>query len=102
MHETYPAIVRQAKKENAVIFWGDETRINNQAYHIAGFAQKGHTPTVPSFSKPEKTNMVSAISNQGTCHFLCYNENLPQQLFIDFMQHLVKTRTGKFWLLLTI
>ena len=36
MHETYPAIVKQAKKEDAVIFWGDETGINNQAYHVKG------------------------------------------------------------------
>ena len=54
MHETYPAIVKKAKQEDAVIYWGDETGINNQAYHVAGFAPKGQTPTVPSFSKVEK------------------------------------------------
>lgn len=32
MHETYPSIVKQAKKEDAVIFWGDETGFNNQSY----------------------------------------------------------------------
>ena len=39
-------IVKQAKKEDTVIFWGDETGINNQAYHIKGFAPKGQIPAV--------------------------------------------------------
>ena len=95
MHETYPAIVKKAKKEDAVIYWGDETGINNQAYHAKGFAPKGQTPTVPSFSKMEKINMISAINNQGSCHFLCYEENMTQQRFIDFMGRLVKDADRK-------
>ena len=95
MHETYPAIVKKAKQEDAVIYWGDETGINNQAYHVTGFAPKGQTPTVPSFSKVEKINMISAISNQGSCHFLCYEENMTQQRFIDFMERLIKDTDRK-------
>ena len=95
MHETYPAIVKKAKQEDAVIYWGDETGINNQAYHVAGFAPKRQPPTVPSFSKVEKINMISAISNQGSCHFLCYEENMTQQRFIDFMERLIKDTDRK-------
>ena len=40
MHETYPAIVEKAKKEDAEIYRGDETGINNQAYHIKGYSHK--------------------------------------------------------------
>lgn len=39
--------------------------------------------------------MISAISNQGTCHFLCYDENMTQQRFIDFMGRLVKDTDRK-------
>lgn len=95
MHETYQSIVKQAKKEDAVIFWGDETEINNQAYDVKGFAPKGQTLAVPSFSKTEKINMISAINNQGSCHFLCYEENMTQQRFIDFMGRLVKDTDRK-------
>lgn len=95
MHETYPAIVKKAKQEDAVIFWGDETGINNQSYHASGFAPKGQTPTIPSFSKVEKINMISAINNYGTCHFLCYEENMTQQLFIGFMERLIKEADRK-------
>lgn len=89
MNDNYPDIVKKAKKEDAIIFWGDETGINNQSYHARGFAPKGNTPVIPSFSKIEKINMISAINNYGTCHFLCYDENMTQQLFIDFMERLV-------------
>jgi len=33
--------------------------------------------------------MISAINNYGACHFICYDENMIQQLFIDFMGRLV-------------
>lgn len=95
IHETYPDIAKKAKKEDAVIYWDDETGINNQVYHAAGFAPKGRTPAIPSFLKVEKINMISAISNQGSCHFLCYEENMTQQRFIDFMERLVKDTDRK-------
>ena len=95
MNETYPDIVKQAQKEDAIIFWGDETGINNRSYYESGFAPKGHPPVVPSFSNIEKINMISAINNQGTCHFLCYEETMTQQLFIDFMERLVNETDRK-------
>lgn len=89
MHEKYPAIVEKAKKEDATIYWGDETGINNQEYYVRGFSPKGVTPVVPSFSKVEKINMISAINAQGTCRFMCYEDNMTQQRFIEFMTRLV-------------
>ena len=89
MEETYPAIATKAKKEKAVIYWGDETGINNQEYYVRGFSPKGKTPVVPSFPKMEKINMISAITNQGSCRFMCYEDNMTQQRFIEFMKRLV-------------
>lgn len=88
MHETYPKIVEQAKKEDAVIMWGDETGINNQEYCVRGFSPKGVTPEIASYSKIEKVNMISAIDNYGACRFMCYEANMTQQLFIDFLERL--------------
>ena len=95
MHEDYPAIAEKAKKEDAVIYWGDETGINNREYHVRGFSPKGITPEIASFSKLEKINMISAINNYGTCRFMCYEENMTQQLFIDFMKRLVSESDRK-------
>ena len=95
MDETYPAIAAKAKEENAEIYWGDETGINNQEYYIRGFAPKGQTPVVPSFSKVEKINMISAINNKGTCRFMCYEDSMTQQRFIEFMTRLAKDSDKK-------
>lgn len=95
MEETYPAIATKAKKENASIYWGDETGINNQEYYVRGFSPKGKTPVVPSFPKMEKINMISAITNQGSCRFMCYEDNMTQQRFIEFMRRLVHDNEKK-------
>ncbi len=95
MHEYYPAIVKKAKQEDAEIYWGDETGINNREYHVRGYSPKGKTPEIASFSKIEKINMISAITNHGTCRFMCYDENMTQQLFIEFMERLVKDANRK-------
>ena len=89
MNETYPGIAAKAKKENAEIYWGDETGINNQEYHVRRFTPKGQTPTAPSFSKVEKINMISAINNKGTCRFMCYEDSMTQQRFITFLTRLI-------------
>lgn len=95
MEETYPGIAAKAKKEKAEIYWGDETGINNQEYYVRGFSPKGRTPIVPSFSKIEKINMISAINNKGTCRFMCYEDSMTQQRFIEFMARLVKDSEKK-------
>ena len=89
MNETYPNIVKQAKKEDAVIMWGDETGINNQEYYVRGYSPKGVTPEIASYSKIEKINMISAIDNYGSCRFMCYEANMTQQLFIEFLERLI-------------
>ncbi len=89
MNETYPAIAAKAKKEGAEIYWGDKPGIDNQEYHACGFAPKGLTPTVPSFLKVEKINMISTITNKGTCRFMCYEGSMNQQRFIEFMKRLI-------------
>ena len=90
MEETYPSIKKKSVKEGAAIYWGDETGLNNQEYYLKGFAPKGHPPTIASYSKRESINMISAITNQGACSFLCYEENMTAELFIDFMERLRK------------
>ncbi len=46
MGETYPEIVKKAKKEQAEIHWGDETGLCNDNYHGRSYAPRGHTPAI--------------------------------------------------------
>ncbi|MDE5589124.1 MAG: hypothetical protein K2J60_08275 [Acetatifactor sp.] len=64
--------------------------MNNQVYHVKGYSTKGRTPEIVAYNKIEKINMVYAITNHGTCRFICYEENMIQQFFIDLMERLVK------------
>ena len=43
LKEEYPAIHAEAKAENAEIFWGDETAVQNVANYALGYAPKGQT-----------------------------------------------------------
>ena len=65
LEQGYPEIANRAKKEKAEIHWGDETGVNNEAYHACGFAPKGKTPVVRLNAKRSSINMISSITNQG-------------------------------------
>lgn len=95
MEHEYPKIAERAKKEQAEIYWGDETGINNQEYYMRGFAPRGETPMIKVFPKREKINMISAINNYGTCRFMCYVESMTQQRFIEFMRRLIRDAKRK-------
>ena len=95
LKEQYPAIHAEAKAENAEIFWGDETAVQNVANYARGYAPKGHTPVVKVQAKKMHINMISAISNQGKLHFLLYSDAINADRLISFMETVVKTASGK-------
>ncbi|MDR3186048.1 MAG: hypothetical protein LBU04_04490 [Christensenellaceae bacterium] len=44
--EIYPSIKKMANEQNAEIYFGDESGINNQAYSPMGYAPKNCPPVV--------------------------------------------------------
>ena len=95
LNEQYPAIHAEAKAENAEIFWGDETAVQNVANYARGYAPKGQTPVVKVQAKKMHINMISAISNRGKLHFLLYSDAINSDRLISFMEAIVKTANGK-------
>lgn len=96
----YPVIAARAKKENADIYWGDETGVSNRENFERGFAEKGHPPVLPLPTKQERVNMISAITNQGNVRFMVYEQTMNQHLLIDFMRRLIKDSDKKVFLIL--
>ena len=96
----YPILMSRAKKEKAVIHWGDETGLQTDAYRVRGFAPQGKTPVVRLPAKKSSVNMISAITNQGLVRFMMYRENMTSQLLIKFMSRLVKDTDQKVFLIL--
>ena len=100
LEEGYPEIAARAKKERAEIHWGDETGINNQAYHARGFAPKGKTPIIELNAKKSSINMISAITNQGKVRFMLYRETMTSRVLLKFLSRLIKDVERKIFLIL--
>jgi len=96
----FPDIAERAKKENAEIFFGDETGLQNQPTCLRGYAPIGQTPVVRTESKHIKINMLSAISNRGKLRFVLYKDNMNADKLIDFMRRLVYESKKRVFLLL--
>ena len=99
LNETFPGIKERAVSENAEIYWGDETGVQNTADYLRGYALIGHTPVVQVEAKKFKANMLSAISNRGKLRFNIYAKLSPDVL-IDFMRRLVTDTKRKVFLIL--
>lgn len=97
---TFPQIVAKAKKEHGIILFGDETGICNQENYQRGFSPAGVAPVVKLPVKKERINMISAISRQGHCEFMCYRDNMTQQLLIEFLSRLIDSYDRKIFLIL--
>ncbi len=100
MEKEYPAIAKRAKAENAQIWWGDEVGVCNTENYERGYAPKGHPPVLKVESKRERSNMISAINNQGSVRFKVYDDTMTQQTLIDFMRRMITDATRKIFFIL--
>lgn len=95
LHEEYPAIARQAKREKAAIYWGDEMGLRSD--HVAGrsFAPVGQTPVVRATGARFGCNMISAITNKGALAFMVFMGKFRAPVFVEFLRRLLKQVQGK-------
>lgn len=100
LKQEYPEIACQAKREGAEIHWGDETGINNEAYHARGFSPKGQTPIFSITARKSSINMISSITNQGKVRFMLFRKNLNSEVFLKFLTRLLKDVERKIYLIL--
>jgi len=92
--------LERAAKEEAAVYWGDETGVSNCETVERGFAPKGRPPVLPVETKRERVNMISAISIQGSVRFMVYRENMDQRRLIQFMLRIVCLSDRKVFLIL--
>ena len=100
LNSEFPGITARAEKEDAEIFFGDETNIQNTANYARGYAPKGHTPVVQVEAQKLKIEMLSAISKRGKLHFLLYKDSMNTDKLIDFMTRLIADSKKKVFLIL--
>ena len=96
----FPGISARAKVEDAEIYFGDETGLQNTATCLRGYAPIGQTPVVQTEAKHIKINMLSAVSCRGKLRFVLYKDNMNTDKLIDFMRRLVHDSKHKVFLIL--
>jgi transposase len=100
LEEDYPAIQKQAKREKALIYWGDETGLRSD--HVAGrsYGCRGQTPVIPGTGQRFGCNMISAITNQGRLNFMVFKKRFDADIFLDFLRRLVRQIQRKVFLII--
>lgn len=99
MKETYPAINERSKKEDAEIWWGDETAVKPEAHVRRSFAPKGKTPVVRQPARRFHSSLISAINNQGKMQWMALSDALSHESFVRFLEQLIKNKKRKVFLI---
>lgn len=86
--EGYPQIAERARKEDAVIYWADETAVQQDAHWVRGYALPGRTPVLAQASQRTKLTLISALTNRGRVHFALQEEAIDTERFRDFLERI--------------
>jgi transposase len=90
LQEQYPAIVRRAKREKALIHWGDEMGMRSDHQAGTSWGRRGRTPVVVGTGQRFGCNMISALTNQGHLSFMIFRQRFTARLFTHFLGRLVR------------
>ncbi len=95
LKDTYPALRARAKREGAVVLWGDEMGIRSDHARGRSFAPAGATPVVKKAGRRFGCNVIQAVGNRGELWFRVFQGRFSQDVFIDFLRRLIKTAAGR-------
>jgi transposase len=92
LDEVYPALKAKAKREGAIILWGDESGIRLDALAPrAGYAPAGQRAIARIAGRKAGANLISAIANGGQMSFRVFDGRFTADVFIDFLRRLIGT-----------
>jgi transposase len=95
LEETYPAIEKQAEKENAEIHWCDETGVAADRHPGTGYSPKGQPATMEVPGPHIRMNQISTITNEGSVRFMTYKGTMNDALFLVFLGRLLRNTSKK-------
>jgi transposase len=93
----YPALKKRAHKENAVIYFGDETGMRSDDQAGKSYAPQGETPVIKKTGQRFSLNMISALSNKGHLQFMILEGRFNGEVFKTFLQQLIKYSRQKIY-----
>lgn len=98
LEKQYPSIKKQAKKQNAVIYFEDEVGMRSDHQAGKSYAPKGETPIIKKTGQRFSLNMISAISNKGHVEFMILDGTFNGGVFLDFLNRLIRYKQYKIFL----
>jgi len=99
LEEDYPAIRKQAKREKAEIYWGDEMGLRSDHATGRSYGRRGQTPVIPGTGLRFRCNMVSSVTNRGRLNFMVFKKRFQAEVFLEFLRRLVRQAKGKVFLI---
>lgn len=99
LDEGYPAVRHQAKRETAVIHWGDEMGLRSDHQTGTSYGRRGKTPVIPGTGRRFRCNVISTVTNQGTLTFMVFPQRFTAQVMIRFLRRLLRQAQRKIYLI---
>jgi transposase len=99
LEEDYPAIRKQAKREKAEIYWGDEMGLRSDHATGRSYGRRGQTPVIPGTGLRFRCNMISSVTNRGRLNFMVFKKRFQAEVFLEFLRRLVRQAKGKVFLI---
>jgi transposase len=99
LEDTYPALEQRAEKEKAEIHWCDETGVRADRHPACGYAPVGEPVTMDVPDPHIGMNQISTITNEGRVRFMTYARTMNAALFLVFLGRLLRSTTGKLFVI---
>jgi transposase len=89
LREEYPRIKDLARRNKALIFFGDEAGVRSDHHAGTTWGARGKTPVVSSTGARFGLNLISAVSSQGEFRFMTVKGRVGAAQFIEFIKRLL-------------
>ena len=84
-----PALVQRAKKQGALVLFGDEAGVRSDYHTGTTWGQVGQTPVVRRSAARVSVQMISAIGLNGSMQFMVHEGSGTAEVFLRFLQQLM-------------
>lgn len=95
----YPALVRQARREKAEIWFGDEAGVRSDYHAGTTWAARGQTPVVRTTGARYRLNMISAVNRRGKMRFMIEAKGLNTGVMCRFLERLMAGQKRRVFLI---
>ena len=98
--ETYPSIAAAAKRNDAEIYFWDESGFRADGVQGTTWGVKGETPVIEVSGKRQSISAASAVNSKGGFWFATYQGGMSAELFVAMLKLMMRGRRRPLYLIL--